>query len=166
MVSPQTSLSRIKDPNRYLGRCEASEFDDFDGHIEHLPDGTTITNTALTATRIRGDYRVGREGGEARFRDRSEGSRYVRNRNHPVEIAERSRSFGLFIFSFRARVEISIGEFESAYDLLVVLEDLEYEFDDIETTGYSEGRVFLLKEMLTEVIQKKSSYATYIAGLL
>jgi methylenetetrahydrofolate reductase (NADPH) len=62
--------------------------------------------------------------------------------------------------------EDPIGEFESAYELLVALDELGHEFDEVGITGYPEGHDFLDGRTLAEAMDRKAPYATYITTQL
>ncbi|MFB6090079.1 MAG: methylenetetrahydrofolate reductase [Halobellus sp.] len=158
-----TAESLLENP-----RFELMPFDSFDDEIEHLPDGATITITAspqleLEAT-IEAAERAAREGYEV---VPHVSARYVRGPDHLAEICERLKAVGIEdIFVPGGDREEPIGEFESAYDMLVALDDLEYEFEEIGITGYPEGHDFLSEATLAEAMEKKAPYATYIATQL
>ncbi|MFA1611633.1 methylenetetrahydrofolate reductase [Halobellus rubicundus] len=158
-----TAESLLENP-----RFELMPFDSFDDEIEHLPDGATITITAspqleLEAT-IEAAERAAQEGYEV---VPHVSARYVRGPDHLAEICERLKAVGIEdIFVPGGDREEPIGEFESAYDMLVALDDLDYEFEEIGITGYPEGHDFLSDETLAEAMDKKAPYATYIATQL
>ncbi|WP_144905637.1 methylenetetrahydrofolate reductase [Halobellus captivus] len=149
-------------------RFELMPFDSFDDEIKHLPDGATITITAspqleLEAT-IDAAERAAEEGYEV---VPHVSARYVRDAEHLAEICERLKAVGIEdIFVPGGDREEPIGEFTSAYDMLVALDELEYEFDEIGITGYPEGHEFIDDETLAEAMKKKAPYATYIATQL
>ena len=145
-------------------RFELMPFDSFGEQMALLPDGASIAITAsptlgLEAT-IEWTERAAPEG----YRIAPHiAARYVRDRDHLSNIADRLLEVGVTdIFVPGGDREEPIGEFASAHDLLVALDDLGYEFDEVGITGYPEGHEFLSAETLAEEMEKKAPYATYI----
>jgi methylenetetrahydrofolate reductase (NADPH) len=94
-------------------------------------------------------------------------ARYIEGPEQLEEIARRLTEAGITdIFVPGGDKEEPVGEFESAHDLLVALDDLEYEFDEVGITGYPEGHEFISEETLAEEMEKKAPYATYIVTQL
>jgi methylenetetrahydrofolate reductase (NADPH) len=143
-------------------------FDSFDEEIAHLPEGATVTITASPQLELEATIEAAEEAAQAGYEVVPHVSaRYVRGPEHLAEICERLKAVGIDdIFVPGGDREEPIGEFESAYDMLVALDDLEYEFEEIGITGYPEGHEFLSQETLTEAMEKKAPYATYIATQL
>jgi methylenetetrahydrofolate reductase (NADPH) len=143
-------------------------FDSFDEEIAHLPEGATVTITASPQLELEATIEAAEEAAQAGYEVVPHVSaRYVRGPEHLAEICERLKAVGIDdIFVPGGDREEPIGEFESAYDMLVALDDLEYEFEEIGITGYPEGHEFLSRETLTEAMEKKAPYATYIATQL
>lgn len=149
-------------------RYELMPFESFGDQIEDLPDGATVTITASPQLELEATIEWAEKAAERGFEVVPHVSaRYVRDKDHLSEISERLRAVGITdIFVPGGDREEPIGEFESAYDLLVALEDIEYEFDDVGITGYPEGHAFLSEETLAKSMQKKAPYATYITTQL
>ncbi len=149
-------------------RYELMPFDSFDDEVEHLPDDATIAIT--TSPQLGVDRTV--EKTEQAMADGYEVSphiaaRYVRDEDHLEEIAQRLTDAGVTdIFVPGGDLDEPEGEFESAYDLLVALDDLGYSFDDVGITGYPEGHEFIDDETLGEAMLNKAPYATYIVTQL
>jgi len=143
-------------------------FDSFGEQIEHLPDGARIAITAspslgLEAT-IDWTERAAAMGYEIVPHI---AARYVRDEEHLAEVAERVTDAGVTdVFVPGGDREEPVGEFESAYELLVALDDLGYEFEDVGITGYPEGHAFLSDETLAEAMARKEPHATYIVTQL
>ncbi|WP_247004145.1 methylenetetrahydrofolate reductase [Halosolutus gelatinilyticus] len=158
-----TSSPLLRNP-----RYELMPFESFGDQIEHLPNDATVTITASPQLELEATIEWAEKAAERGFEVVPHVSaRYVRNRDHLTEISERLRSVGITdIFVPGGDREEPIGEFESAYDLLIALKDIEYEFDDIGITGYPEGHEFLSDETLAESMKKKAPYATYITTQL
>jgi methylenetetrahydrofolate reductase (NADPH) len=155
--------SLLSDP-----RFELMPFDSFGEQVAHLPDGATVTITASPQLELEATIATAEEAAEAGYEVVPHVSaRYVRGPEHLAEICERLRAVGITdIFVPGGDREEPIGEFESAYDMLVALNDLEYEFEEIGITGYPEGHDFLSEETLAAAMEKKAPYATYIATQL
>jgi methylenetetrahydrofolate reductase (NADPH) len=149
-------------------RFELMPFDSFDDEIRHLPDGATITITASPQLELEATIDAAERAAEQGYEVVPHVSaRYVRGPEHLAEICERLTAVGIDdIFVPGGDREKPIGEFESAYDMLVALDDLEYEFEEIGITGYPEGHEFIDDETLAEAMKEKAPYATYIATQL
>jgi methylenetetrahydrofolate reductase (NADPH) len=94
-------------------------------------------------------------------------ARYVRDDDHLDEIAGRLVDAGVTdVFVPGGDREEPVGEFESAHDLLVALEDLGYAFDEVGITGYPEGHDFLDDRTLADAMERKAPYATYLTTQL
>ncbi len=168
---PLTSRSKLKDGTETLlasPRFELMPFDSFGNQMEHLPDGAEITITAsptlgLDAT-IEWSEKAAREGYEV---IPHVAARYVEDREHLDEIATRMTEAGVSdIFVPGGDREEPVGEFESAHDLLVALDDLDHEFEEVGITGYPEGHDFLSEERLAEAMDRKAPHATYVTTQL
>jgi len=145
-------------------RFELMPFDSIEEQATHLPDGATITITASPTLgledTITWSERLAERGYEV---VPHVAARYVRDEDHLAEISERLLDVGVTdIFVPGGDREEPIGKFESAYQLLTALADLEYEFDEVGITGYPEGHEFLDDETLADAMRKKEPYATYI----
>jgi methylenetetrahydrofolate reductase (NADPH) len=149
-------------------RYELMPFDSFAEQMDHLPDDAVITVTAsptqgLEAT-IDWSERAAGEGFEL---VPHVAARYVRDRDHLDEIAGRLVDAGVTdVFVPGGDREEPVGEFESALELLVALEELGYEFDDVGITGYPEGHEFLPEETLAAAMADKRPHATYLTTQL
>ncbi|MFB6252091.1 MAG: methylenetetrahydrofolate reductase [Halobellus sp.] len=149
-------------------RFELMPFDSFDEEIQELPDGASI---AITTSPKLGIERT-IERSEDAAADGYEvvphiAARYIEGPEQLEEICRRLREAGVTdIFVPGGDREEPAGEFESAYDLLVALDDLEYEFDEVGITGYPEGHDFIDEEELAASMEKKAPYATYIVTQL
>jgi methylenetetrahydrofolate reductase (NADPH) len=149
-------------------RFELMPFDSFEEEIGHLPDGATVAVT--TSPQLGIDTTV----------ERTEqavtwgydvvphvAARYVEDREHLDEIARRLTEAGVTdIFVPGGDREEPAGEFTSAHELLVALDELGHEFDEVGITGYPEGHDFLSDETLAASMDEKRPYATYIVTQL
>jgi len=149
-------------------RFELMPFESFTDEITHLPDGATIAIT--TSPQLGIDTTVERTEQAA-----AEGyeivphvaARYVEDRDHLDEIASRLQDAGITdVFVPGGDREDPAGDFESAHQLLVALDELGYEFEGVGITGYPEGHHFLDDETLAEAMANKEPYATYITTQL
>ena len=145
-------------------RFELMPFDSIETQAKHLPDGATITITASPTLGLEDTItwteRLVEEGYEIVPHI---AARYVRDETHLAEIAERLIEAGVTdIFVPGGDREEPIGEFESAYEMLVALDGLEYEFEEVGITGYPEGHAFLDETELADAMRQKEPYATYI----
>jgi methylenetetrahydrofolate reductase (NADPH) len=93
-------------------------------------------------------------------------ARYVEDREQLEEIARRLTEAGITDIFVPGGDKEEPGEFESAYELLVALDELPYDFEEVGITGYPEGHDFLSEETLAEAMEKKAPYATYIVTQL
>lgn len=145
-------------------RFELMPFDSMGEQLAYLPDGAEIAITTSPSLGV--DATV--EWAEKAMADGYEvvphiAARYVDGPEHLAEIAERLVEAGVTdIFVPGGDLDEPVGEFESAHDMLVALDELEYEFDEVGITGYPEGHAFLSEEELAESMEKKAPYATYI----
>jgi methylenetetrahydrofolate reductase (NADPH) len=149
-------------------RFELMPFDSFDDEIDYLPDGATI---AITTSPQLGIERTVERTEEASALGYDVvphiAARYVEGREHLDDIATRLTEAGVTdIFVPGGDREEPAGEFDSAHDLLVALDDLGHGFDEVGITGYPEGHDFLSDETLAESMQRKEPYATYIVTQL
>jgi methylenetetrahydrofolate reductase (NADPH) len=149
-------------------RFELMPFESFDEEITHLPDDATI---AITTSPQLGIGRTVERAEQARAQGYDVvphiAARYVTDRDHLAEIARRLTEAGVTdIFVPGGDREEPAGEFESAYDLLVALDEMEYSFPEVGITGYPEGHDFLDEETLDEAMDRKEPYATYIVTQL
>jgi len=165
-----TRTATIDDVSALLDepRFELMPFDSFGEQMRHLPDGAAIAITTsptlgLGAT-IDWTERAAAEGYEI---IPHVAARYVRDRDHLDEVAGRLREAGITdVFVPGGDRDEPAGDFESAYELLVALEDLGYDFDEVGITGYPEGHDFLDDETLAEAMAKKAPHATYVVTQL
>ena len=166
----QQSLSRSDGADALLrdARFELMPFDSFDDELTYLPDEATI---AITTSPQLGIERTV-ERAEQAAADGYEpvphiAARYVEDTDHLKEIARRLTEAGVTeIFVPGGDREEPVGEFESAYQLLVALDETEYSFEEVGITGYPEGHEFLDEETLRTEMDKKAPYATFIVTQL
>ncbi len=149
-------------------RFELMPFDSFEEEIGHLPDGATVAVT--TSPQLGIDTTVERTEQAAAWGYDvvpHVAARYVEDREHADEIARRLTAAGVTdIFVPGGDREEPAGEFTSACELLVALDELGHEFDDVGITGYPEGHDFLSDEALVASMEQKLPYATYIVTQL
>jgi methylenetetrahydrofolate reductase (NADPH) len=149
-------------------RFELMPFESFDEEIGHLPDGATIAIT--TSPQLGIETTVERtEQAAAKGYDvvPHVAARYVESRDQLDEIATRLTDAGVTdVFVPGGDREEPAGEFESAYDMLVAMDELGHEFEEVGITGYPEGHDFIDEETLAESMAAKEPYATYIVTQL
>jgi len=146
-------------------RFELMPFDSIEEQAARLPDGATITITASPTLGLEETVDW-----SERLASECEiiphiAARYVEDADHLEEIAGRLTEAGISaMFVPGGDREEPAGEFDSAYQLLVALEEIGYddEFDEIGITGYPEGHAFLDEEELAAAMAQKAPYATYI----
>jgi methylenetetrahydrofolate reductase (NADPH) len=149
-------------------RFELMPFDSFGEQMTHLPDGaeiaiTTSPTLGLEAT-VEWTEKAAAEGYEI---VPHVAARYVRDRDHLDEVMGRVADAGVTdVFIPGGDREEPEGEFDSAYQLLVAMDDLGYDFEEVGITGYPEGHAFLDDETLAEAMAKKEPHATYIVTQL
>ena len=170
-MSVQTPSVSTSDGVEHLlanARFELMPFDSFDEEITYLPEGATIAITTSPQLGIERTVERTEKAAEMGFEPVPHiAARYIEDREHLDEIAGRLEAAGVTdIFVPGGDREDPIGEFESAYELLVALDELEYSFDEVGITGYPEGHDFLSEETLAESMEKKAPYATYIVTQL
>ena len=145
-------------------KFELMPFDSIEEQTAQLPDDATITITASPTLGLEDTITWTETLAEQGYEIVPHiAARYVRDSDHLDEIASRLTDVGVTaIFVPGGDREEPIGEYDSAYQLLVALDDLGYEFEEVGISGYPEGHQFLDEETLAEAMQKKAPYATYI----
>jgi len=149
-------------------RFELMPFESFDEEIEHLPEDATIAVTTSPQLGIETTVERTEQAAELGY-DISPhiAARYVEDREQLDDIARRLTDAGVTdIFVPGGDREEPAGEFESAHDLLVALDELGHSFEEVGITGYPEGHDFLDDETLAEAMERKEPYATYIVTQL
>jgi methylenetetrahydrofolate reductase (NADPH) len=149
-------------------RFELMPFDSFGEQMGHLPDGATIAITTSPTLGLDATLEWTEKGAAAGYEIVPHiAARYVRDEEHLAEIVDLLSEAGVTdLFVPGGDREEPAGEFESAYELLVALDDLDHPFEEIGITGYPEGHDFLSDETLAEAMAKKEPYATYIVTQL
>jgi len=93
--------------------------------------------------------------------------RFIADREELVGIVERLLDAGVTeIFVPGGDRDEPVGEFSSAFEMLVALEELGFEFEEVGIGGYPTGHAFLSEETIAEAIARKAPYATYITTQL
>jgi len=155
--------SLLSDP-----RFELMPFDSIETQLSHLPDGATITITASPDLELGATIDWAEKASEMGFEVVPHvAARYVRDAEHLEEIVERLDAVGITdVFVPGGDLEEPVGAYESAYEMLVDLDEIDHPFEEIGITGYPEGHPFLSDETLLSELEKKEPYATYIATQL
>ncbi|WP_336338591.1 methylenetetrahydrofolate reductase [Haloarcula brevis] len=149
-------------------RFELMPFESFDEEITHLPDDATIAITTSPQLGIEKTVEKTEEAAEMGFDVVPHiAARYIEDREQLKAIAERLEQAGITdIFVPGGDREEPAGEYGSALDLLEVLAETEYSFEEVGITGYPEGHDFIDDETLAESMAQKAPYATYIVTQL
>jgi methylenetetrahydrofolate reductase (NADPH) len=149
-------------------RFELMPFDSFEGQMQQLPDGAAIAVTASPQLGLDATVEWSEKAAARGYEPIPHvAARYVEDRDHLDGIATRLTDAGVTdIFVPGGDREDPVGEFESAHELLVELDDLGHEFDDVGITGYPEGHDFLDDRTLADAMERKAPYATYITTQL
>ena len=145
-------------------KFELMPFDSFGEQIEYLPDGAKIAITASPTLGIGATVEWTEKAAEMGYEIVPHvAARYIEGEEHLDEIARRITDAGVTnIFVPGGERDEPAGPYESAYDLLVALDDLGYEFDQVGITGYPEGHHFVDDETMADAMAKKEPYADYI----
>jgi methylenetetrahydrofolate reductase (NADPH) len=155
-------------------RFELIPFDNFGDQMAHLPDDATITVTAapslgvdaLEGSKTKIDATI--DWSERAAREGYEvvphlAARYIEDRDQLSEYVDRLQAVGITdVFVMGGDREVPVGEFESAYEFLVALDELGHPFEEVGITGYPEGHHFLDDETLIESMNRKAPHASYI----
>lgn len=147
---------------------ELMPFDSFGDQIEHLPSGATVAVTTSPQLGLEATVEW-TEKAALRGYDVIPhlAARYVEDRSELESIVDRLEAAGVTdIFVPGGDREEPKGEFSSAYELLVELDELGHPFEDVGITGYPEGHAFLDDEVLADAMRRKEPYATYIVTQL
>lgn len=149
-------------------RFELMPFDSFNDELESLPTGSSIAITTSPQLGIEQTVERAEEAAAQGYEVVPHiAARYVEDEAQLASIAERLSDAGVTdLFIPGGDREEPAGEFTSAYDLLEVLDELPYSFEDIGITGYPEGHDFIDEDELITVMDRKAPYATYIVTQL
>lgn len=161
--TPAEVAELLRDP-----RYEIMPFESFAEQLTHLPAGATVTITASPQKEIEATVRKAELAAERGFEAVPHlAARYVRDVDHLAALVERLRAAGVTdVFVPGGDREEPLGEFESAFQLLRALEDLDQSFEAVGITGYPEGHPFLSAGTLADSMERKLPYATYISTQL
>ncbi|WP_336037587.1 methylenetetrahydrofolate reductase [Halobacterium yunchengense] len=149
-------------------RFELMPFDSFADQMAALPAGATIAITTSPTLGLDATLEWTERATEAGYEIVPHvAARYVEGPDHLDEVAGRLVDAGVTdIFVPGGDREEPAGEFDSAHDLLVSLEELGYDFEDVGITGYPEGHEFLSDATLHDSMAEKAPYATYVVTQL
>lgn len=149
-------------------RFELMPFESFDDEIELLPDDATVAVTTSPTLGIEATIERTERAAEAGYELSPHiAARYVRDRDHLADIVGRLTDVGVSdVFVPGGDREEPAGEFASAHDLLVAMEELDHGFEEVGITGYPEGHEFLDEATLTAAMARKEPHATYIVTQL
>ncbi len=94
-------------------------------------------------------------------------ARFIEDRDELDEVAGRLKDAGVTdIFVPGGDRDEPVGEFTSAHELLVALEELGYSFSEVGIAGYPTGHASIDDETLAGAMEQKIPYATYIVTQL
>jgi len=149
-------------------RFELMPFESFEEELSYLPEGASVAITTSPQLGIERTVEKCVAAAEAGYEVIPHlAARYIEDSEELDEICGELRDADITdIFVPGGDKEEPVGEFESAYDLLVALDDLDHEFEEVGITGYPEGHAFISDEELAEAMEKKAPYATYIVTQL
>ena len=146
-------------------RWELMPFASFEEQLNAIPAGQTITITASPQKELVETVDLAIETKTSKPYDVVPhlSARAVRDRDELDTFAGRLEEASITdIFVPGGDLKEPVGEFTSAYELLVALEDLDYAFDEVGITGYPEGHPIIADETLAEAMAAKEQYSTYI----
>jgi methylenetetrahydrofolate reductase (NADPH) len=94
-------------------------------------------------------------------------ARFIEDRDELDEVAGRLKEAGVTdIFVPGGDRDEPVGEFASAHELLVALEELGYSFPEVGIAGYPTGHASIDDETLAKAMERKIPHATYIVTQL
>lgn len=146
-------------------RWELLPFESFEEQHRQVPSGQTITITASPDKGIEPTIDLAVETAEETSYNIVPhlAARAIRDREQLGNIVDRIQDAGITdIFVPGGDNETPVGEFDSAHDLLIALDELGYEFDEVGITGYPEGHPIISNQELRDATERKREYATYI----
>jgi len=140
----------------------------FEEALEPLPDGAPIAITLVPDLGVWPTVERAEEASARGFEVTPHvAPRFIADRTELEEIVTRLQAAGITdIFVPGGDRDEPIGEFASAYEMLLALEELGYSFEDVGITGYPTGHQTIDDEVLVEAMNKKAPYATYITTQL
>lgn len=142
--------------------------EDFDDALAHLPNGARV---AVVLSPDLGLEPTVERTVEARERGYEVvphvAARFVEDADELDEAAGRLREAGVTdIFVPGGDRDEPVGEFESARDLLLALEELGYQFEEVGIGGYPTGHDEIDDETLNAAMRRKEPHATYVVTQL
>jgi methylenetetrahydrofolate reductase (NADPH) len=142
--------------------------DGFEEALSHVPDGSRVavvlTPDIGVEPTVQGTEYATERGYEVVPHI---AARFVEDRAELDRIAGRLTDAGVEdLFVPGGDRDEPVGEFSSAYDLLVALEELGYEFEEVGIGGYPTGHVEIDDATLAEAMERKAPHATYLVTQL
>ena len=149
-------------------RYELMPFESMGEQLELLPAGAEVAITTSPTLGLDATIEWTHETADRGFEVVPHiAARYVRDADHLEEVVGQLKEAGVDdIFVPGGDREEPLGEFESAHDMLVELEKLDYEFEGVGISGYPEGHDFISDAVLETEMAKKEPYSTYIVTQL
>lgn len=144
-------------------RFELLPFDSFYDQADHLPEGARIAVTSSPDLGIDRTVEVSVDAVERGFEVTPHiAARAVRDVDHLLEMVDRYEDAGISdVFVVGGDNEEPAGEFEEAYDVLEVLDEQGYDFEEVGIGGYPEGHQKIDDATLAAALEKKAPHATY-----
>jgi len=140
----------------------------FEGALGALPEGATIAVTLVPDMGIWPTVER-TETAAARGFDvvPHVAARFIEDRAELADVATRLEAAGVTdIFVPGGDRDEPVGEFSSAYELLVAIEELGHDFAEVGIAGYPTGHEVIDDATLAEAMANKAPHATYIATQL
>jgi methylenetetrahydrofolate reductase (NADPH) len=147
---------------------DLNSIDTFDQALENVPTGSRV---AITLNPDNGVEPTIDRAIDAANRDYHViphlGARFIRETADLETMLSRLESAGISeIFVIGGDRDEPIGEFDSALELLVAIEELGYTFPEVGIGGYPTGHESISDATLIAGLQKKAEYASYIVTQL
>ncbi|MFB6183982.1 MAG: methylenetetrahydrofolate reductase [Haloarculaceae archaeon] len=144
-------------------RFELLPFSSFDDQLGELPDGAKVAITSSPEKSIMETVELTEKATDRGYEVIPHiAARNVEDEEQLAEIVRRLDDAGVTDIFVPGGDNDEPGEFESAYELLTTLDEMDHPFEDIGITGYPEGHAFIDDDTLWEHLDKKEPYATYI----
>lgn len=149
-------------------RYDLIPFEGFEDALLQLPSGASVAITLAPELGVERTVERAELASEQGFEVAPHiAARFIRDEEHLDEIAGRLAEAGVTdIFVPGGDRETAMGPFDSAYDLLVALEELGYTFEEVGIGGYPTGHDFIDQTVMDRAIERKTQFATYIVTQL
>ncbi|RQG95367.1 methylenetetrahydrofolate reductase [Natrarchaeobius chitinivorans] len=147
---------------------DLNSIDSFEQALTNIPDGETIAVTLAPKNGIEPTIERSVSAATQGYDVVPHiGARFISDRDELDEIAQRLLDADITnIFVPGGDLDEPVGDFSSAYELLVALDELGHSFEEVGIGGYPTGHEFLEDSVLRSAMEKKKAYATYIVTQL